>query len=1478
MPKLTKIRLTGCKYDGMQKEHENSIFDLTREDAADHTLFTLFNGGGKGVMMQLIFQLMLPGTKWGKSNGNKVVGMFRDRRNNLQSFTFHVVLEWVLDTEPERRLITGIAVKSRIKNTEGEEEDQAGLSYFLYTHEYQGHSYFTVDKLPLYQRDSQEATDLSALEAFIDEHKQDFRKFSKSDASNKNGRYYNHLLSKGLYLSEWRNLKEINKSEGGVGDYFTGAGDNKSIFDKIILPAISENLRTYSPDEENNLVEMFKSNLSITKDLPVLKKREGDYKELLAKIDPLMKNADSGSRYLDRKDRLNHEGNAIYYTLKDEAGLIGQAVEKWKGEEKKALEEKGRLAYEKDNIAYNQKRMELKGEEEKVRALEDELREIHEKIEQKNQELLLYQVNRLLGEKKAKEQLMEDTLKEKQRLMEILEESGNREKAKALDGKIIREWNERKEHWKQEEDRYQGYMHHTEEQREGLKRKKKEYLKTVETMEKQINRFSLQEEDLSKVRKKLEESYDPLSLLYPERILEELENHYQASKDTSEKNAEKEALYQKEIEKLNRSMDRLEMEVAAKEKEMDKLQQEIHQQEAYEGKTLRQISKQLMESYDGSLLTHAWFKEKLEALKTLETDKKEKLEALQRRIWEKNMDRSLNKGDYFVPNRDILTIKEEMEKLGIHGETGNEYLMKTDEEERREILESDPGFIYAIVIGNQRDWEIIEKNIPKDLFLHNLVPIYVRSDMNQSGKQTFKTVTGKGERMIEREVFQGWKADMDREIAGLEQTEKNIKEDLTEIAKIRQDINIILEGNTARELQVEWENRKEDKKNFTEEKRLKGEGKAGKEGELEKTIHILKAETKKQEDLRHGIDQLRDYMERAEEVREEEVRITAVRRDLKGIEKNIENLEETLEEIRNFEENVREQYRKWEYQLQRILEEVKEVYVGAEYHHDDKESFRNEKPPDMKINSEELRILVKERKALEKSITENHSDIAVLENDLKHHRESYHKNLAELEKLSRDWKSFRDLAMTMGEIEVLIKSMEKAIGKLREEKSTRQSEKDRILGALNTLQRSLRDKEEQIRKDHQRAPTLLEDRELSGELDLVERNIRDNERYLKICGEELESSREKERKVETNLIKMKSIYPVDPTKAKAEEILKEKVQNNPDQMVDEWILKYHRNINAISKTEEEGERNREAFIREIRRDLVEDQLKEKIIDTLKGAKIGNFRNNRITFESMKQNFEKELLSLSRDKQKAEEAMSQWTKRASIHVIRMVEALKTMVGEMNYTNEQGYAFPLVKLKGTERLPQDEGEITVLLEDYFIKAIEKVLEKDEDITNLDEKVYKNLMGDVVLFSKALQGRYPTLLVYKMSERNEFRFARAREEYYTTWEAINKGEGDMPEGSGGQTLSVNTFVIMMIMSFKKKHTGNENPSTVLLLDNPFGKASAKHVLDPIFEIADKLNFQLICFAAPEIIKVEISERFPVFWELKLHKGKVLHGGRIM
>ena len=74
--------------------------------------------------------------------------------------------------------------------------------------------------------------------------------------------------------------------------------------------------------------------------------------------------------------------------------------------------------------------------------------------------------------------------------------------------------------------------------------------------------------------------------------------------------------------------------------------------------------------------------------------------------------------------------------------------------------------------------------------------------------------------------------------------------------------------------------------------------------------------------------------------------------------------------------------------------------------------------------------------------------------------------------------------------------------------------------------------------------------------------------------------------------------------------------------------------------------------------------------------------------------------------------------------------------------------------------------------------------------------------------------------MTENNEFKYARPRDEYYTTWEAINKGEGVSTEGSGGQTLSVTTFVTMMIMSFKRSILEMKIPLQFLYLTIPLGR----------------------------------------------------------
>ncbi len=207
----------------------------------------------------------------------------------------------------------------------------------------------------------------------------------------------------------------------------------------------------------------------------------------------------------------------------------------------------------------------------------------------------------------------------------------------------------------------------------------------------------------------------------------------------------------------------------------------------------------------------------------------------------------------------------------------------------------------------------------------------------------------------------------------------------------------------------------------------------------------------------------------------------------------------------------------------------------------------------------------------------------------------------------------------------------------------------------------------------------------------------------------------------------------------------------------------------------------------------------------------------------------------------------------------------------------------KTQETYKLPS--GTLKLRYQQLEYKRNEELLLKWLRENNMETYI----KSDKVIFARALRGRYPVLEVYKMTESNEFLYAAPKDYNYSTWEAINRGQGDSPEGSGGQKLAVSAFVMMMLMNYKKRVFSGESPWTVLIMDNPFGQASSWHVLDPIFKIADKLNFQLIAFASPEIIKSEISERFPIFWVLKIADseergkkgsviGKVVHGGRVI
>ena len=149
-----------------------------------------------------------------------------------------------------------------------------------------------------------------------------------------------------------------------------------------------------------------------------------------------------------------------------------------------------------------------------------------------------------------------------------------------------------------------------------------------------------------------------MSLAFPERIISDLS----LERENLEKSLEDLLIdynsYKEKTLKLAESINILEYELKDKEEKSKFLKEKILEQEKYELELGRRISSQLLEPYAGELLDYTWFANKLRGLEILSEKKRDNLEEVQRAIWEKNIDKSLNRDDYFIPNKDIALIKE----------------------------------------------------------------------------------------------------------------------------------------------------------------------------------------------------------------------------------------------------------------------------------------------------------------------------------------------------------------------------------------------------------------------------------------------------------------------------------------------------------------------------------------------------------------------------------------------------------------------------------------------------------------------------------------------------------------------------------------------------------------------------------------------------------------------------------------------------
>ncbi|MED4205430.1 hypothetical protein [Neobacillus mesonae] len=1466
MPKIHRIRIVGLKYDGMQKQYKDTTFNFHNEETSTNGLISMMNGGGKGVFLQTIFQILKPGTAWGKQNNRYFQQFFFNNKEQFIPYTFHVVIQWELDGADRRHLVTGgmfsaeqrLAINEESGNESRTLEQEAKILpvFTFYTREFERKEEAALEHIPLYE--NEEVADTEVLK--------DYLKWNGYDVYRDTKKHYRILDTYGINRKDWDILKDINKDEGGVGKYFEGAEDDHSLFQKRIIPTVSQVLHR-TEQQKNDLVEIFKSQASIAKDLPVLLKREQAHKEFLEDIIPFEEHLAKGIEHKEIIEDNIKVGRQLLGALEHLKKTEEEMLLTLENDIEKLTIKQADLRFQKDNLEYAKAHREVLDWEKK---LEDEKKkhtslQEHVKEKQERKEELAFQT--ILKEWYEYEQTIHSL---SQQIAKLEQNSGLiqvNQRMEEVKKEALEKWQTSYQSIQAAMKQYAGYQ-------KFLKKKETELSQQDKQKTKELAQLGAEIDRLYTEIHTFESREEALIKEFGDRITYDLNGYIESlSKQMETKKALVGELHAKDHEstekqkQLAASHGTLSQSITFLEEKSEKLKQAMEAQSQKEAKLVGKLHG-LLDDVTVPL-SHALLSKYALQIEELLGQNKQQGEQMKKELWETQLVHSLNDEPFWVANKDVKELKEWIdEKTGIDVFYGSQFLQSLTPDELAKYLLTYPLLPYGLVVSRHQ-WEKINQQVLSGRLFHSPVPIFLREEMNQERDQaSFVILNGTEKALLtDKNQFTSWKINIAKQIEEKQETLVEIEKTEGSYRRILKEIDRFL----ASELSIDLERTLIQEQNALLSQKTKLQEiitLEGKERELQLQLQEQLEKTKqKQKELTADVETLAKFAEEKtlhQENKQEKLEKEKQKEDLTIRQQEITKEYDTIVELQS---KWKQTYFEWKLTTEQTIKEIAIFIEEAAFPPEEKADLSEEIPRLSPHLLEEIKGSIEELNQLQKSKEEQASELLVIQATKESEQKQQKKIEKKLMAQDNDWKEAPEPDEPISILENMLQTAQK------EAKSAEKEEREQgtaVTVAETSLKHAKGQREKLGKKvaKHEKQPEEWE------ELDLEVKAVEINDQ-TKVAKDEVKKSEKLLKETEASI----SGYEGDLLTLSV--ILKEEAAVFTDQDVEKvknqgksCILSWCEEHQAIQDEGQEKHARIEQSLRNLKLAIEgkdwEIRFKNEVLTTLDHMDTRHYSHVQTIVKNMKRFSQSGLEQLERDKERAEKAQNFWASRASMKVMSISESIRSMIAKMKLKNERG-TFPLVQLK-EDILPKRAEEIEPLLKQHFVTAINKITKQfdviDTNNLSLDQEI-KQLISDEQILFVSLRNRYPELLVYNMRTDNAFMYGKPKREHYSTWQTINQGSKTKSDGSGGQKLSARMVVMMMLLSVKSETDQSWVP---LICDNPFGQAASAHVLDPIFAVAEKLKFQFIVVTPPELVKTEISQRFDAYYKLDFirEKGK--------
>lgn len=252
MPQISKVRIVNFNYNDGKRLIADELYDFASKEKDDalNVLINLANGGGKSVLVQLMMQPIIPKAKVA---GRKIESFF-----NKASDHCFVLLEWIKDNSTEK-LLTGIAM-SASESSSAEDDLSRGMAvkYYTFYSNYTSYSSpYDIANMPLSKKENGRfvAAEFDAVRTLARKSNGVLNYYVADD----NPKWQKKLAEYGLIQSEWRMMEKLNSEEGGLSKFFGDFKTSDHLVDKLLIPTIESKLNQTHSKEDNSLSTMLLS-------------------------------------------------------------------------------------------------------------------------------------------------------------------------------------------------------------------------------------------------------------------------------------------------------------------------------------------------------------------------------------------------------------------------------------------------------------------------------------------------------------------------------------------------------------------------------------------------------------------------------------------------------------------------------------------------------------------------------------------------------------------------------------------------------------------------------------------------------------------------------------------------------------------------------------------------------------------------------------------------------------------------------------------------------------------------------------------------------------------------------------------------------------------------------------------------------------------------------------------------------------------